>query len=121
MEENKKIYDLEERTFKFAERVAGYVLKLPKNIVNIEYGKQLVRSSGSVGANYIEANEGLGTKDFDLHLKISRKEAKESRQWLRLSKSLQEHEEEKKFLVQEAEEFIRIFSSIINKRKKKGI
>ena len=115
--EKPKIYDLEERAFKFAERVVDYVLKLPKTIPNIEYSRQLIRSSGSVGANYIEANEGLGTKDFDLHIKISRKEAKESGYWLRLTRPISEQEVEKQSLIKESEEFIRIFSSIINKRK----
>lgn len=118
--ENKKIYDLEERTFKFADRITDYVLKLPKTIPNIEYGRQLVRSGGSVGANYIEANEGLGTKDFDLHIKISRKEAKESRHWLRLTRSLADQQSEKSALIQETEEFVKIFSSMINKRKNSG-
>src|SRR5579864_7801777 len=113
-----KIWDLEERSFKFADRITDYVLKLPKTIPNIEYGRQLVRSGGSVGGNYIEANEALGTKDFDMHMKIARKEAKESRQWLRLSRPVPEQEEEKNLLIKEAEEFIKIFSSIINKRKK---
>ncbi len=115
-----KIWDLEERAFKFADRITTYVLKLPKTIPNIEYSHQLVRSGGSVGANYIEANEGLGTKDFDLHMKISRKESKESRQWLRLTRPLPEQETEKLSLIKESEEFIRIFSSIINKRKGKS-
>lgn len=117
---NNKIYDLEERAFKFADRITDYVLKLPKTAPNIEYGKQLIRSGGSVGGNYIEASEGLGTKDFDLHIKISRKEAKESRQWLRLSRPLPEQEAEKQLLIKEAEEFVKIFSSIINKRKNKN-
>ena len=66
MDENQnfKQYDLEERTFIFAKNVALYVKKIPKNVSNIEYGKQVVRSSGSVGANYIEANEALSKKDF---------------------------------------------------------
>ncbi len=59
-----KPYDLEERTFLFAKDWRVYIQKLPKTISNIEDGKQLVRSSGSVGANYIEANEKLGDKDF---------------------------------------------------------
>ena len=119
--ENKKIFDLEERAFKFADRITDYVLKLPKTIPNVEYGRQLVRSGGSVGANYIEANEGLGTKDFDLHIKISKKEAKESRQWLRLTRPLPDQEPEKLALIQEAEEFVKIFSSIINKRKNNNL
>ena len=69
-------YDLEERTFEFARRVRQFVKKLPRTICNIEDAKQLVRSSGSVGANYIEANEALGKKDFIMRAKISRKESK---------------------------------------------
>ena len=68
----KKIYDLEERTFRFAEEVALYCRKLPRTISNIEYSKQVIRSSGSTGANYIEANEALSKKDFTYRIKISR-------------------------------------------------
>jgi len=60
--QNTKLYNLEERTFKFAKRNRMFVKKLPKTIGNIEDGKQLIRSSGSVGANYIEANEALSKK-----------------------------------------------------------
>jgi len=55
---NKK-YDLEERTFRFAKAVIEYVNFLKKTLANVEISKQLIRSSGSVGANYIEANESL--------------------------------------------------------------
>jgi four helix bundle protein len=72
-------YDLEDRTYLFAKECRLYVQKLPKTISNIEDGKQLIRSSGSVGANYIEANEKLGDKDLTFRLKIARKEAKESK------------------------------------------
>ncbi|MCE5276728.1 MAG: four helix bundle protein [Planctomycetaceae bacterium] len=78
-----KPYDLEERTFEFARDVRLLVKRITLTIANIEDCKQLIRSSGSVGANYIEANESLGKKDFQMHVKISRKEAKESRYWLR--------------------------------------
>lgn len=81
---NAKPYDLEERTYMFAKQVRAFVRRLPRTISNIEDVKQLVRSPGSVGANYIEANESLGTKGFKMHAKISRKEAKESAYWLRL-------------------------------------
>ncbi len=57
-------YDLEDRTLKFAKDVRSFVKKLPRTIVNIEDGKQLIKASGSVGANYIEANEALSKKDF---------------------------------------------------------
>jgi len=81
---NPKQYDLEDRTSAFAKRVRAFVKKLTKTIANIEDGKQLVKASGSVGANYIEANESLSKKDFIMRIKICRKEAKESRYWLRL-------------------------------------
>jgi len=74
-----KPYNLEERTFLFAKNCRVYIRMLSKITSNIEDGKQLVRSSGSVGANYIEANEKLGDKNFKFRLKISRKEAKESK------------------------------------------
>ena len=82
--QNPKRYDLEERTFKFAKRVRILVSKLTKTISNIEDGKQAVRSSGSIGANYIEANEALSKKDFMMRIKICRKEAKETNYWLNL-------------------------------------
>jgi len=68
---------------------------LPRIISNIEYGKQLIRSSGSQAANYIEANESLGRKDFMMKIRICRKEAKESRLWLKLTEPLKENEQEK--------------------------
>ncbi len=79
-----KQYDLEERTFQFVKRVSLYIKKFSKTISNIEYEKQVVRASGSVGANYIEANEALSKKDFVMRIKICRKEAKESAYLLRL-------------------------------------
>ena len=71
-------YDLEDRTFEFARRVRLLVKQLAKTAANIEDGKQLIRSSGLVGANYIEANESFSRKDFFMRIKICRKEAKES-------------------------------------------
>jgi four helix bundle protein len=91
---NNKHYDLEERTYLFAKRVNKYVKKLPKTIPNIEIGRQLTKSSGSVGANYIEANESLSKKDFEMRIKISKKEAKESRYWLRLSETIEKEQYE---------------------------
>ena len=115
---NSKRYDLEERCLKFAQRVRDYVKKLPRTISNIEYGKQLIRASGSVGANYIEANESLGKKDFKMKIKISKKEAKESRYWLRLTEPLKENLKEKAELITEATELMRIFGSIAEGKKK---
>jgi len=111
-----KPYDLEERTFLFAKECRIYIQKLPKTISNIEDGKQLVRSSGSVGANYIEANEKLGEKDLSFRLKIARKEAKESKYWLRLLQELNpEFKEKSENLLFEVEELRKILSAIITK------
>jgi len=74
-EKNTKRYDLEERTFKFAKRVRDFINKLSRNITNIEFGVQLAKAAGSVGANYIEANESLSKKDFLMRVKIFRKES----------------------------------------------
>jgi four helix bundle protein len=77
-------YDLEERTLKFAKDIIQFCKKLTRSTVNIPLVDQLIRSAGSVGANYIEANESLSKKDFYHRIKICRKEIKESRYWLKL-------------------------------------
>lgn len=114
---NSKQYDLEERTFKFSVKCRDFTLQLLKDFINIEYGKQLIRSSGSVAANYIEANEALSKKDFLHRIKICRKEAKESRLWLKLCRfsSKENLEDIQKSLIQEATELTKIFSAILNK------
>ncbi len=114
---NSKQFDLEERTFNFARGCRDYVKKLPRTISNIEYGRQLIRSSGSVAANYIEANESLSKKDFVMRIKICRKEVKESRLWLQLTESKTEDKDEKNILIQEATELLKIFNSIVVKTK----
>ncbi len=114
-----KQYDLEERTFQFAKNVALYIKRLSRTISNIEYGKQVVSASGSVGANYIEANEALSKKDFIMRIKICRKEAKESAYWLRLivETNGEKHMENGNKLSNEATELKKIFSSILEKSK----
>ena len=77
-------YNLEERTLDYAIRVRTFIRKLPATLIINEDAKQLVRSSGSVGANYIEANEAISKKDFKYRMRIARKEVKESRFWLKL-------------------------------------
>lgn len=115
--QNPKQYDLEERTLKFARRVRDFIKKLPKTIGNIEDGKQVIRSSGSIGANYIEANESLSKKDFQMRIKISRKEAKESIYWLQLIDTGNNNllEKERRELMQEGTELMLIFGSILQK------
>jgi four helix bundle protein len=115
--QNSKQYDLEERTFVFAKQVRAFIKTLHNTIANIEDGKQLIRASGSIGANYIEANEALSKKDFVMRVKICRKEAKETRYWLKLidTRGEIEHENERKALEQEATELTSIFGSILRK------
>lgn len=112
-----KQYDLEDRSFIFAKDVRAFVKKIPKTVANIEDTKQVVRASGSTGANYIEANESLSKKDFIMRIKICRKEAKESRYWLKLIDSgndstVQKHRND---LIQEATELTSIFGAIVRK------
>ncbi len=115
--QNAKQYDLEPRTFEFAKNARAFVSRLNKSTANLEDGKQLIRSSGSIGANYIEANEALGKKDFTMRIKICRKEAKESRYWLRLVDTQQDSElqKERTKLEKEADELLKIFSAILQK------
>ena len=112
-----KQYDLEDRTYRFAKKCRNFVGKLPKTIASLEYGKQLIKSSGSQASNYIEANESLSKKDFVHRIKICRKEAKESRLWLRLCDTGDnlKLKNEQKELVQEAIELTKIFNSIVEK------
>jgi four helix bundle protein len=116
---NEKPYDLEERTFQFAKAVRLFVKTMPKTIANLNDGKQVIRASGSIGANYREANESLSKKDFLMRIKISRKEAKESAYWLRLIHETNEipNDQEIQNLKQEALELKKILSSILEKSK----
>ena len=115
--EGSKRYDLEERTLQFAKDVRAFVKMLPRTIANLQDIRQIVSASGSVGANYIEANESLSKKDFVVRIKISRKEAKESRYWLRLLDTGENDSADKTrdTLIQEATELMNIFGAILRK------
>ena len=114
-----KKYDLEDRTLEFAKRVRQFVRNVQMDIANREDGKQLVRSSGSVGANYLEANDGLSKKDFLFRIKLSRKEAKETKYWLSLIETFGNStlEVERKELLQEANELMLILGAILRNSK----
>ncbi len=114
---NSKRYDLEDRTLEFAKKTRELVKQLPKATGNFEDGKQLVRSSGSVGANYIEANESVSKKDFLFRIKLCRKEAKESCYWLKLidTENIKNLEEFRSFLLSESTELMKIFGAILSK------
>jgi four helix bundle protein len=112
----KHCFDLEKRTLEFAKNVVRLCKKLPKNVINNELIGQLIDASGSVGANYREANDALSQKDFKHRIKITRKEAKETHYWLELLlEANPEYNEEIVVLRNEAMELKKIFSSIADK------
>ena len=114
--QNSKQYDLEERTLQFAKSSLAFCRGLPKTTIFEEIGKQLIRAATSVGANYIEANEALGKKDFVMRIKICRKEAKECGYWLKLIEvGHPDSEKERETLLEESIELMKIFGSILSK------
>lgn len=114
-------YDLEKRTTEFAKRVIRLCRSLPKDSINNRLTGQAVGSAGSVGANYREANDALGKKDFIMRLKISRKEAKETIHWLELiGEANSELKPRMDEIKQEAREINNILSAIIIKAEKKS-
>jgi four helix bundle protein len=113
--QNTKPYNLEDRTLCFALDVREFTKKVRQTVPNMEYTKQLIRSSASVGANYIEANESLGKKDFVMRMRICKKEAKESRYWLELIDADASLKQERLKLQNESTELIKIFAAIVQK------
>jgi len=116
MQKQERVFDLEDRTTKFAVNVVRLCRKLPKDSINSRLTGQLTGSSGSVGANYREANDALGKKDFILIVKIARKESKETIHWLQIVKEANsEFKDEIEPLEKEAAELRNILSAIIAK------
>ncbi len=114
MGDKSKMYDLEDRTFSFAKRVRRFVRKVPRSHLTMDDSRQLIRSSGSIGANYIEANDSLSRKDLRMRIKICRKEAKETGYWLRLLEPGNESlDQERRFLLDESTQLMKIFGAII--------
>lgn len=120
MNETPPNFDLEKRCISFAKEINILLRSLHLLPQNIEYGKQLIRSSGSVGANYIEANNAIGYKDFLLRMRIARKEAKESQYWLALLEVPAKSESKHRELANESNQIIKILSAIINKVEHKS-
>ena len=113
----KKTFDLKKRTTLFGKNVRAFARSIPISIINADDIKQLLRSSGSVGANYREADEAVSRRDFANIIKICRKESKESCHWLELlsdglSESLKIRCRE---LWKEANEFVLIFNAIVRR------
>ena len=105
-------YDLEERTLEFARSIRGYCLGKQSAYLIQDDLKQVIRSSGSIGANYIEANDGLSKKDSILRMKIAKKEARETIYWLKLLDAPED-------LIEGARQVSFILASIINKLSEK--
>ena len=115
--ENRK-YDLEERTALFGENVIVFAREIKQDEINKPLIRQIVRSSASIGANYMEADGGVSKKDFRNKIGICKKEAKETKHWLRMiSKANPEKTEECRALWKEAHELVLIFSTIFNNSK----
>lgn len=107
-------FDIKKRTFLFGVRVIKLVGKLPRTVAGIEVGRQLIRAGTSVGSNMEEADGALSKKDFVNHVRIARKEARESRYWLSMlaAADLLQNSDISP-LAQEADELVRILSGII--------
>jgi len=111
-------YDLEIRTTDFAKRIVRLCKELSKNEINRPLISQIIRSSGSIGANYREANDSLGKKDFLHKMKISRKECKETYHWLEIIEEANLYLSSRmQNLKQETIELKKILSSIIIKKQ----
>lgn len=123
---NRKRFDIYDRALEFAIRVGRLMGKLPKNQAVLEYSRQLIRASASIGANIEEADGVLTKRDFVNKMGIARRESRESRHWLRLVKEVgavnnPEVEKELEWQLGEAEEIMLILSSIINKTRNSGV
>lgn len=115
-------YDLEERTANFGENIIEFSKKIPKTPITISLISQLIRAGTSVGANYCEADCAETKKDFEHKIGLCKKESKETRHWIRMiAKAIPELKEESKKYWREANELNLIFSSIINKSRKKRL
>ena len=113
---DKKKYDLVDRTAKFSEAIILFVKELPENYVNRPLISQLIRSATSIGANYMEADCAESKKDFQHKIGICKKESKETQHWLRMiSTANPEKVEQCRVFWKEVHELTLIFSSIINK------
>jgi four helix bundle protein len=113
-----KKYDLEERTAQFGEAVIELARTLVQNPINSPLISQIVRAATSVGANYMEADGAESKKDFRHKISICKKEAKETKHWLRMiAKANPRKEAECQQLSDEARELSLIFSAILLPRK----
>jgi four helix bundle protein len=113
MQQLSKPYDLEERTAKFGESIVRFCNTIKGDVVSLPLISQLVRSGTSIGANYMEANAASSKKDFQNKIYICKKEAQETRHWLRmLAECHPERKDELRNLWKETQELVMIFQKI---------
>jgi len=111
---------VQEKSFRFAVQIIGYIRRQQKDNVNLVLNRQLLRSGTSIGANIEEALGGLSTKDFVAKLAIAAKEAREAGYWLRLIRETQPHNHpELASLLEECGELVKILNSIILTTRRK--
>jgi four helix bundle protein len=108
-------YDLEERTAEYGEAIIQFCRSVPQNAITKPLISQLIRSGTSIGANYMEANAASSRKDFKNKIFICKKEAQETKHWLRMfASAAPEKKELMRKLWQEAQELTLIFQKITN-------
>ena len=118
---NRKKYDLEERTAKFGKEIIKFARKIPRNSITLPLITQLVKAGTSVGANYCEADDAESAKDFKHKIGIAKKEARESKHWLKMiAVACPQLKEEEKILWNEAKELNLIFNAIVRSLKSKN-
>jgi four helix bundle protein len=107
-------YNLEEQTAKFGEDIIVFIKSIAKDEITKPLINQIVKSSTSIGANYMEASQGSSKKDFRNKISICRKESNETKHWLRMiAKAIPENAEECRKFWKEAHELTLIFAKII--------
>jgi four helix bundle protein len=112
-------YDIRERTFQFAVRVLQVIRQLPDDTATRVVAYQLAKSATSIGANVEEADGAESRRDFIHKMSVARKEARESRYWLRIIRAAILDNKEFSALEQESNELVRILSAIIASAKKR--
>lgn len=121
MEQFPSKYNLEERTALYGESVIGFCKSVKQDIITRPIVSQLIRSGTSIGANYCEANNASSKKDFRNKIFICKKEAQETKYWLRMiAGCMNDRKDETRKLWQETQELTMIFQKIVNSIDKKG-
>lgn len=122
MANDKKIFDLEERTSIYSERIIDFTKTLPRDTRYQSIIIQLIRCVTSIGANYCEADDAHSKKDFCHKISICKKESREAKYWLRIiARTFPEFKDEAKKYWKEAQELNLIFGAILRKKDSKGL